>query len=174
MIKRVCGVMAACSLWAASAMAQGSGMDGSQLGFFMGRWTVEGLARPGGAGGFGAASGTETCAWFSGGPSMVCRQTIKDSDSETDSIFILSYDPVRKQYTAHGTDNTGVVTTLTGTLASGVWRLAGERRGADGKATPTRYTFREAPGGGRAMDIEVGGAKGAWTKTVGVTLRRAR
>lgn len=173
MVKRLVVAAAMCWLGGVSVLAQGSGTDGSQLGFFAGKWTVEGQSRATPNGPFGRVGGTETCAWFSGGPGLVCRETLQDASGETDSIYILTYDPAKKQYTVHGTDNTGTVTAATGTLAAGVWKWQGETRGSDGAATPTRFTFREAPGGGRTMDIEVM-ARGAWSKIVGITYKRAR
>lgn len=172
MLKRVMAAAACCWLGTMVGNAQ-TGAEGSQLGFYIGRWTVEGQSRSTPTGAFGRISGNETCAWFSGGPAMVCRETTQDSSGETDSIYILSYDPAKKQYFMHGTDNTGRMTTLTGTLAAGVWKWQGDSRAADGTVTPTRYTFRESTGGARTMDVEVQ-AKGAWTKTIGITYKRAR
>ncbi|MGC4083992.1 MAG: hypothetical protein QM736_18255 [Vicinamibacterales bacterium] len=173
MLKQIGVLVAACWMGGTAVLAQGSGTDGSQLGFYIGKWTVEGQSRSTPTGAYGRISGNETCAWFSGGPALVCRETLQDSAGETDSIFILSFDSKKKQYTVHGTDNTGTMTMATGTLADGVWRWQGESRSNDGVVTPTRYTFREAPGGGRTMDVEVMN-RNAWTKIVGVTYKRAR
>ena len=173
MLKQVV-VMAVVSWLSVSAVsAQGRAAEGSQLGFYLGKWTVDGQSRSTPTGAFGKVAGNETCAWFSGGPALVCRETLQDTAGETDSIYILSYDPAKKLYTVHGTDHTGTMTSATGTLTAGVWKWQGETRGADGVATPTRFTFREAPGGGRTMDVEVM-AKGAWAKVLGINYKRAR
>lgn len=173
MLKRVMAIAVACFLGTAAVQAQGNGTDGSQLGFFLGKWTVQGQSRSTPTGAYSTATGNETCAWFSGGPAIVCRETLKDATGETDSIYILSYDPAKKQYTVHGTDNTGAVTSATGVMAAGVWTWNGTVRAADGSATPTRFTFRQAPGGGRTMDVEIQ-AKGTWSKIVGVTYKQTR
>lgn len=170
---RAMAVVAVCWLGGAALQAQGNGTDGSQLGFFLGKWTVQGQSRSTPTGAYSAATGTETCAWFSGGPAIVCRETLKDATGETDSIYILSYDPAKKQYSVHGTDNTGAITAATGTLSQGVWSWTGSIRDAGGASTPARFTFRQAPGGGRTMDVEVM-SKGTWAKIVGVTYKQTR
>jgi hypothetical protein len=154
--------------------ARGGDASPSQLGFYIGRWTAEGQSRATPTGSFASTKGDETCAWFSGGPSIVCRETMTDSTGETDSIYILSYDPAKKQYAVYGTDNTGAVYSGTGTESAGVWRWTAEMRDSRGAVTPMRYTFREATGGGRSMEIEAASGKGAWARIASVTYKRAR
>ncbi len=146
----------------------------SQLGFYLGKWTEEGQSRAKPTGAFGKITGEESCAWFSGGPSVVCRETTQDQSGETDSIYILAFDASRKLYTVYGTDNVGTVYSGTGTVdQGGVWHWTAEAR-AKGVVTPMRYTFRSAGNGSRTMDVEVAASKGVWAKIVGVTYKRAR
>ncbi len=163
-------------LWAVSASAQpkGAASDGSQLSVFLGKWTVDGQSRSTPTGAYGRITGNETCAWFSGGPSVVCRETTQDASGEVDSIYILSYDPAKKQYAVHGTDNNGTITSGTGTVAAGVWKWAAESRGNDGSVTPMRFTFRQGAAGARTMDVEMAAGKGTWAKVVGVTYKPSR
>ena len=153
--------------------ASGRASDESQLGFYLGRWTEDGQSRATPTGAFGKVTGDESCSWFSGGPSMVCRETTKDQNSETDSLFILAYDAARKVYTVYGTDSTGTIISGTGTVDKDVWRWTAEAR-VKGTVTPMRYTFRPAGSGARTMDVEVSAGKGTWAKTVSVTYKRAR
>ena len=146
---------------------------GSELGFFIGKWTEEGQSRAKPTDPFGKITGDESCAWFSGGPSVVCRETTQDKSGETDSIYILAYDAGRKLYTVNGTDNTGAIYSGTGTVTNGVWRWTVEMR-AEGASTPMRYTFRAATGGGRTMDAEAAAGNGTWVKILGVTYKSAR
>jgi len=158
----------------AGASAQPRGADdqpSNQLGFYIGRWTAEGQAKGGPAGAFGRVTGEETCAWFSGGPSLVCRETSKDSLGETDSIYILAYDAGKKVYTMYGTDNYGVVYAATGTLEKDIWRWVGETR-KDGVATPTRYTFRPSGNAARTMEVETS-TRGVWSRSANITYKRA-
>ncbi len=157
-----------------SAQPKAGAAEPSQLSFFLGKWTVDGQSRSTPTGAFGKLTGNETCAWFSGGPSVVCRETTQDAGGEVDSIYILSFDPAKKQYTVHGTDNNGSVTSGTGTVAAGVWKWAVESRGADGSVTPMRFTFRQAGPGSRSMDVDMAAGKGTWAKIMGLTYRQTR
>lgn len=161
-------------LGAGLAVAQPRGQDdhaATELGFFVGRWTSDGQAKGGPTGAFSRVTGEETCAWFSGGPSLVCRETAKDSLGETDSIYILSYDAGKKVYTMYGTDNYGVIHALTGTFTQDVWRFTGETR-KDGVSTPTRYTFRAAGNASRTMEVETS-TRGVWSRSGTLTYKRA-
>lgn len=168
------------ALWVCVGMASlgaqqsptGEAAEG-QLDFYLGKWTQEGQSRPRPIGAFGKITGQETCARFSGGPSVVCRETTQDAAGEIDSIYILAFDASRKLYTLNGTDNVGTIYSGTGTVEQGVWRWTAEAR-AKGVVTPMRYTFRSASDGSRTMDVEASGGKGVWAKIVGVTYKRAR
>jgi len=146
----------------------------SQLGFFLGKWTEEGQSRSTPTGPFSKLTGDESCSWFSGGPSVVCRETTKDSNSESDALYILSYDSSRKNYSVYGTDNVGTIYSGTGTVdAAGVWRWTAESR-SNGTVTPMRYTFKSAGKGARTMDVEMATGKGVWSKIQSVTYKLAR
>lgn len=175
MVKRI--VVAMCLMLgavSASAQPKAGAAEGSQLSFFLGKWTVDGQSRSTPTGAFGRLTGNETCAWFSGGPSVVCRETTQDASGEVDSIYILSWDPAKKQYSVHGTDNAGNITSGTGTVAAGVWKWTVDGRGADGSVTPMRFTFRQAGPGARSMDVEMAAGKGTWAKIMGVTYKQTR
>jgi len=159
---------------AAGAFAQQGGADGdSQLGAFIGKWSETGQSRSTPTAAFGSLTGDETCAWFSGGPSVVCRETTKDGSGEVDGIYILGYDASRKVYTMAGTDNNGALYSGTGTVEKDVWHWTAEMR-AGGAVTPMRYTFRAAGSGARTMDAEVATGKGAFAKVTSVTYKRAK
>jgi len=164
--KRIAAIVMALLACASIASAQGGSTE-SQLGAYVGKWTIDGT------GSAGKLSGSETCAWFSGGPSLVCRKTTQDTVGETDSIAILSFDAAKKQYVLHGTDNTGAVTTLTGTFAASTWKWLGEVRTVDGRVTATRYTVRDMTGGSRSLDIETQAKGGTWLRASGATYKRA-
>lgn len=146
----------------------------SQLGFYLGKWTEEGQSRNTPTGPFSKLTGNETCSWFSGGPSVICRETTKDANSESDAIYIMSYDSSRKTYAVYGTDNMGTIYSGSGTVdAAGVWRWTAESR-SKGEVTPMRYTFKAAGNGSRTMDVEVAAGKGAWSKIQSVTYKITR
>lgn len=157
-----------------SALAQGADADNGQLGFYLGRWSEEGQSRSTPSGGFSKMTGEESCSWFSGGPTVVCRETTKDANSEADHLYILSYDPARKNYSMHGTDNLGTIYSGSGVIdASGVWRWTADAR-RNGASTPMRFTFKAAGNGSRTMEIEMSTGKGTWVRLSTVTYTRAR
>ena len=171
MVAALCVGLGTVSLIAQSAASRESAEG--QLSFYLGKWTEEGQSRATPTAAFGRITGQESCSWFSGGPSVVCRETTQDQSGESDSIYILAYDAGRKQYTMYGTDNVGTIYSGTGTVDAGVWHWTAEAR-AKGSVTPMRYTFRSATNGSRTMDVDVATGKGVWAKIVGVTYKITR
>ncbi len=166
-------IVAAAMVSNVSAQPTTRAAEESQLGFFLGKWASEGQSRNSPTGPFSKMTGNETCSWFSGGPSVICRETTKDSNSESDALYILSYDPARKTYAVYGTDNMGTIYSGTGTVdAAGIWKWTAESR-SNGTVTPMRYTFKGISGGARTMDVEVS-SKGVWSKIQSVTYKITR
>ena len=62
-------LMAACGVAAAQGV-RGDDHASTQLGFFVGRWSLEGQSRPTPAAAFSRVTGDHTCSWFSGGPKI--------------------------------------------------------------------------------------------------------
>ena len=162
-------------MMAGVAAAQGTRAEdhaSTQLGFFTGRWTLDGQSRPTPAAALGHVSGDHTCSWFSGGPTVVCRESTKDQQGEMDILYILAWDAGKKVYTYYGTDSAGTITSAQGTLEGDTWRFTGESR-AGGVTTPMRMTFRPAGSAAHTRDVEVSNGKGVWTKTETVTFKHA-
>ncbi|MFN7980438.1 MAG: DUF1579 family protein [Vicinamibacterales bacterium] len=165
-------IVAGAAVSSASAQPTRRAAEDSQLGFFLGKWNSDGQSRDSATGPFSKMTGTETCSWFSGGPSVICRETTKDANSESDAIYILSYDASKKTYAVYGTDNIGTVYSGTGTVdTAGVWRWTAESR-RNGDVTPMRYTFKGG-NGTRTMDVEIS-SKGTWSKLQSVTYKITR
>ncbi len=142
----------------------------SQLGWYVGKWSAAGESRGSAEEAYSEVSGEETCEWFAGGPSVLCRETTTDRNVTSTSLYILAYDAARKLYTVYGTDNTGAIYSATGTVAQGVWSWTGEAR-AEGQAMPMKYSFHPSPGGGRTMDVEIAAGEGAWLRILGLTYK---
>jgi uncharacterized protein DUF1579 len=139
-----------------------------QLGFYVGKWNELGESRPSGAEAFGKLSGHESCEWFSGGFAVVCRESTMDRSGNSESLYILAYDPGKKVYTVYGTDQTGTIYSGTGTLENGTWRWTAEARW-QASTMQMRYTFNSASGGGRTMQVEIAEDDGKWSKIIDVT-----
>ena len=71
MMKRIAvAVCLTLSVASVSAQPKSAATEESQLGFFLGKWTVDGQSRSTPTGAYGRVTGNESCAWFSGGPSV--------------------------------------------------------------------------------------------------------
>jgi hypothetical protein len=144
------------------------GPEVNQLSFYVGKWNETGESRSDPSGAFGKLSGHESCEWFSGGYSVVCRESTVDSNGTSDGLYILAYDVNKKLYTVYGTDNFGTIYSGTGTVENGTWRWTAEAVSGD-STTPMRYNFNSADAGARTMSVEVGDGNGSWSELLRVT-----
>jgi len=149
------------------------GPEVKKLSFYVGKWNETGESRAGSGEAFGKLSGHELCEWFSGGFSVVCRESTVDSNGTSDGLYILAYDGSKKLYTVYGTDNIGTIYSGTGTLENGMWRWTAEAVSGNSK-TVMRYTFNSASGGARTMSVEVGGDNSSWSELLRVTYTPAK
>ena len=149
---------------AASAQAAPQpGPEHKALGYFVGKWTAEGEMKPGPMGPGGKFTQSDTCEWFEGGFSVVCRSEGKTPAGPARSIGILGYNTEEKVYTYYGVDNSGMTMASVprGTRQGDTWTYTDETTmgGAKVKSrvtikelSPTAYTFR----------LEFQGPDGKW------------
>jgi hypothetical protein len=148
---------------AAAQAAPKPGPEHKRLGYFVGKWSVEGEMKPGPMGPGGKFTSSDTCEWFEGGFSVVCRSEGKMPTGPARSIGILGYSTEDKVYTYYGVDNSGMTMASVprGTLQGDTWTYTDESTmgGAKVKSrvtikelSPTAYTFR--------MDFQ--GPDGKW------------
>mgnify|MGYP002336517997 CR=1 FL=1 len=69
-----------------------------RLGFYVGKWTVEGELKPGPMGPGGKFTSTDTCEWFDGGFAVVCRSEGRMPAGPARSIGILGYSAEEKVF----------------------------------------------------------------------------
>lgn len=154
----------------AAAFAQGPAAPGpsdeqKRLGYFVGKWKVTGEMKPGPMGPGGRFSGIDSCDWFEGAFTVVCRSQGTGPMGPTHGLAILGYSAEEKIYTYYGTDNSGAVMTTVprGTVAGSTWTyndestMGGEKvrsRVTIEEKSPTEYTF--------AMDIQ--SPDGRWAR----------
>jgi Protein of unknown function (DUF1579) len=162
------GVLTALSLAVApAAFAQGAapapGPEHKKLGFFVGKWNVEGELKAGPMGPGGKYTASDTCEWFEGGFSVICRSEGKMPTGPAKSIGILSYSSEEKVYTYYGTDNSGMTMASVpkGTRTGDTWTyndeglMGGQKvksRVVIKEVSPKEYTFR----------MEFAGPDGKW------------
>ena len=165
------------SLFASGLLAQMAPQPGSaeikRMDFYVGKWDASGRSRTDPSAEFGKLTGDESCEWFHGGLSVVCRETTTDKSGRTEALYILSYDSSRRGYGIAGVDSTGSVYSGTGGLEGGVWLW--EVDAAAGDATMRqRYRFRAEGPDQRSMEIEVPKSDGTWQRIAEVTYRRRK
>jgi hypothetical protein len=161
-------VLAAVSVAGAGAAAAQNpaakpGPEHKALGFFVGKWNVEGELKPGPMGPGGKYTATDTCEWFEGGFSVICRSEGKMPTGPAKSIGILGYSPEEKVYTYYGIDNSSMTMASVpkGTRQGDTWTYTDESTMGGQKVksrvvitevSPTVYTFK--------MDFQ--GPDGKW------------
>jgi hypothetical protein len=90
---------------AQSPQAPKPGPEHARLGYFVGKWKTEGEMKPSPMGPGGKMTGTDTCNWFEGRFTVVCRSEGTGPWGPTKSIGILGYSTEEKVYTYYGVDN---------------------------------------------------------------------
>ncbi|MGI9040676.1 MAG: DUF1579 family protein [Gemmatimonadales bacterium] len=171
-MKRAFNVLATCvmvfvagaQLAAAQAPpAPQPGPEHARLGYFVGRWTVEGEMKPGPMGPGGKMTSSDTCEWFEGRFSVICRAEGTGPTGPSKSLGILAYSTEEKVYTYYGVDNSNMAMASVprGTVRGDTWTYtdAGTMGGEKVKSrvtikelSPTAYTFR----------MEMQGPDGKW------------
>ena len=139
------------------------GPEHQKLAYFVGNWTSEGEMKPGPFGPGGKITGKDTCEWFEGKFSVICRSEGKSPMGPMRSIGILSYSPEEKVYTYYGTDNSGMVMTSVakGTVKGDTWIYTDEGM-MGGQKMKSRVTIKEVSPTVQTFVMEIQGADGKW------------
>lgn len=118
----------------------------ARLEFFVGRWSVDGLAE----GGF-KYEATETCEWFAGSFHVICRGEGVAGAAGMKRQTIIGYDRREKTYTYYTINNSWAEFYLRGGETSDVWSLGVETNAGGVSAriramltrlSPTSYSAR--------------------------------
>jgi hypothetical protein len=139
------------------------GPEHKRLGFFVGKWRSEGELKPGPMGPGGKFSGTDTCEWFEGGFSVVCRSEGQMPSGPSRSLGILGYSAEEKAYTYYGVDNTAMtmVSVPKGTLKGDTWTYTDEGT-MGGQSFKTRVTIKQLSPTSQSFLMEMQGPEGKW------------
>jgi hypothetical protein len=134
-----------------------------QLGFFVGKWTVEGELRAGPMGPGGKFTSSDTCEWFEGGFSVVCRGEGKMPAGPSRSIGILGYSAEEKVYTYYAVDNTSMtmVRVPRGTVQGDTWTYTDEGT-MGGQHFKTRVVIKEESPTVQRFTMAMQGPDGKW------------
>ena len=171
-MKRLFNVLAACVMVSAtgvqSAAAQAPqapkpGPEHARLGYFVGKWSAEGELKPGPMGPGGKFTAIDTCEWFEGRFSVICRSEGKMPTGPSKSIGILGYSPEEKVYTYYGVDNTNMTMASVpkGTVRGDTWTYTDEAT-MGGQKVKSRVTIKELSPAAYTFTMEMQGPDGKW------------
>jgi Protein of unknown function (DUF1579) len=169
---RTLTVAAACIVVALSGpqilAAQGSqptkpGPEHKRLAFFVGKWKAEGEVKPGPMGPGGKMSSTDTCEWFEGQYTVVCRYEGSGPMGPSKGLGILGYNTEEKVYTYYGIDNTNMTmaTVPKGTVQGDTWSYTDEAT-FGGQKVKSRVTLKELSPTSYTFRMEMQGPDGKW------------
>jgi Protein of unknown function (DUF1579) len=166
-IRRTLVVSLALSLAGTSiALAQGAPKPAPELkrlGFFVGKWNVEGELKPGPMGPGGKYTASDTCEWFEGGFGVICRSEGKMPTGPAKSLGILGYNSEEKVYTYYGIDNGNMTMASVpkGTVQGDTWTYTDEGT-MGGQKFKSRVTIKETSPTSYTFRMEFQGPDGKW------------
>jgi hypothetical protein len=139
------------------------GPEHKRLGFFVGKWTAQGEMKPGPMGPGGKITSTDTCEWFEGQYSVICRYEGTGPTGPSKGIGIIGYNPEQKVYTYYGVDNTSMnmASVPKGTVKGDTWTYTDEGT-MGGQKFKTRVTIREVSATEQTFKMEMQGPDGKW------------
>jgi hypothetical protein len=139
------------------------GPEHARLGYFVGKWTGEGEMKPGPMGPGGKMTSSDTCEWFEGRFSVICRSEGTSPMGPTKSIGILGYSPEEKVYTYYGVDNTNMTMASVprGTVRGDTWTYTDEAT-MGGQKVRSRVTIKEVSPTSYTFTMEMQGPDGKW------------
>jgi hypothetical protein len=139
--------------------ARKPGPEQKRIAYFAGKWNFQGEAKPSPMGPGGKITATETCEWFAGGFSMVCRSKGTGPMGPVTSMSTLSYDAGRKAYTYHAISSLGDAIFVRGNVDGKVWTYVDEVT-IEGKPLKIRATVTEESPTSYAFKLEAAFDKG--------------
>jgi hypothetical protein len=151
------------------------GPEHAKLGYFVGKWTSEGQMKPGPMGPGGKITGADTCEWFEGRFSVVCRSEGKSPMGPMKSLGIMSYNPEEKVYLYYGTDNTGMTmaNAAKGTVQGDTWTYTDESM-MGGQKMKSRVTIKELSPTSYTFTMDMQGPDGKWVPMMESKVTKAK
>jgi hypothetical protein len=134
-----------------------------KLGYYVGKWTAEGETKPSPFAPAGKFTSNDSCEWFEGGFSVVCRSEGKGPMGPTKGIGIMGYSTDEKAYTYYGVDNSPMTMASVprGTVQGDTWVYDDEAK-MGGKKVKSRYTMKISSPTSYTFKWEMQGDDGAW------------
>ena len=142
------------------------GPEHERLGYFVGKWKMEGTTAenpfmPG-----GKFSSTDTCEWFEGKFAVVCRTQGKGPMGPTRGLGIMGYSAGEKVYLYYGVENSPMAMTTVprGTVEGDTWTYHDESKMGD-QTVKSRFVMKQLDKKSYTFKWEIQGPDGQW-KTV--------
>jgi Protein of unknown function (DUF1579) len=143
------------------------GPEHARLGYFVGKWTAEGEVKPGPMGPGGKMTSTDTCEWFEGRFSVICRSEGTSPMGPSKNLGILGYSTEEKVYTYYGVDNSNMTMASVprGTVRGDTWTYTDEGT-MGGKKFKSRVMIKELSPTAYTFRMEMQGPDGKWMPMV--------
>jgi hypothetical protein len=153
----------------AVAQAQGApkpGPEHARLGYFIGKWRAEGDVKPGPMGPGGKMTSNDTCEWFEGKLSVVCRYEGTGPTGQSKGLGIMGYSTEEKVYTYYAVDNMMAMSSIPkGTVQGDTWTYTDEAT-FGGQRVKSRVTIKEVSPTSHTFKLEIQGPGGKWMPMV--------
>jgi hypothetical protein len=139
------------------------GPEHEKLGYFVGKWAGEGEVKPNPMMPSGKFTTSETCEWFEGGFSVVCRSEGKGPMGSTKGLGIMGYSTEESAYTYYGVDSgpMAMASVPRGTVQGDTWTYNDEAK-MGGKMVKSRFIIKETSPTSYTFKWEMLGEGGAW------------
>lgn len=139
------------------------GPEHKRLAFYVGKWSTEGEVKPGPMGPGGKTKSTDTCEWFEGQFSVICRYEGTGPMGPSKGVGIIGYNTEEKVYTYYGVDNTSMnmASVPKGTVRGDTWTYTDEGT-MGGKTYKSRVIIKEVSPTQQSFRMEMQGPDGKW------------
>jgi hypothetical protein len=156
-------LVSAAGVQIAAAQAPKPGPEHARLGYFVGKWNADGEVKPGPMGPGGKMKSSDTCEWFEGRFSVICRYEGTGPMGPSKGIGILGYSTEEKVYTYYGVDNSSMTMASVpkGTVRGDTWTYTDEGT-MGGKKVKSRVTLKELSPTEYTFRMEFRGPDGKW------------
>ena len=151
----------------AAAQVPKPGPEHKRLAYFIGKWNTEGEVKPGPMGAGGKMKSSDTCEWFEGQFSVICRYEGSGPMGPSKGIGILGYNTEEKVYTYYGVDNSNMTMASVpkGTVRGDTWTYTDEGT-MGGKKVKSKVTIKELSPTEHTFRMELQGPDGKWAPMV--------